>query len=532
MTAKTGLFRRAILECGLVLFLVGVFVPAAAANALLPQEMAQVQCANQKMRLFYFYLDKERPADVTNAVINCGAERDKDKKDNVAIAYPKWLEEDVNSMSQNMVWRDPSEGDLSEAALWQTTISLLYSFFDLTRKTFPRDVGGDGIPPNKLIKEYSDIRLRYQLSLDRVYRARLYDSFNGRGRALLSSLDLMAKEMESVADSLSSQDVERYAQAVVAISVMSQTAFGQLFTEPRQVIDEKKEASKSSGMAALLYKLAGMLLVFIAVVVMIVNRRGAMDEYIADYIVKSKKWTEDFNRQFMQVKVEYMVLAPVAIGMILGLLTFNFLVFIMLTLFGAYLGLRMPATILTHMKERRGHRVDAQLMDALILLSNSLKSGLDIVQGFELVAKDLQPPISDEFGLVIKNYQLGTAFEQALFGMQERVASRMLAYMIKAVVLQRQVGGNLTKIFSRIVDNIREESKLEEKVQSLTAQQKIQSIVVGLMPWIILLMMFVFQPKVMIKFYSSPVGVGVLIFSALWIGIGMKVVAKMGVVKV
>jgi tight adherence protein B len=170
-------------------------------------------------------------------------------------------------------------------------------------------------------------------------------------------------------------------------------------------------------------------------------------------------------------------------------------------------------------------------MDALILLSNCLRSGLDIVQGFEMVSKDLIPPISDEFALVIKNYQLGMTFEKALGVMEERVASKMLAYMIRAIVLQRQVGGNLTKVFERIVIDIREESKLEEKTKAMTAQ-KIQSIVVGIMPWVMVSVMFMFQPETMIKFYSSPLGMATGIFCMIWVGIGMKVVSSLGKIRV
>ena len=104
--------------------------------------------------------------------------------------------------------------------------------------------------------------------------------------------------------------------------------------------------------------------------------------------------------------------------------------------------------------------------------------------------------------------------------------------MIKAIVLQRQVGGNLTKIFERIVETIREESKLEDKLQAMTAQQKIQSKVVAVMPWIMVGAMFVFQPGPMIKFYSSALGFFVLLFSILWISIGIKVIGKLGQVRV
>ena len=132
----------------------------------------------------------------------------------------------------------------------------------------------------------------------------------------------------------------------------------------------------------------------------------------------------------------------------------------------------------------------------------------------------------------MKNYQLGMAFEKALEGVEERVQSRLLAYMIKAVVIQRQVGGNLTKIFDRIVDNIREESKLVEKTAAMTAQQRIQAIVVGAMPWIMLIIMFAFQPGPMKEFYFSGLGFFTLMFCTIWISIGMKIVNKLGDINV
>jgi len=207
-------------------------------------------------------------------------------------------------------------------------------------------------------------------------------------------------------------------------------------------------------------------------------------------------------------------------------------VFLIVLFMGGTLAVRMPMAVLDALKKSRGKKVNAQLMDALILLSNSLRSGMDIVQGFELVSKDMMPPIADEFGLVVKNYQLGTPFEKALDGLTERVDSRMLAYIIKAIIIQRQVGGNLTVIFARLVENIREESKLEEKLQAMTAQQKIQSIVVSVMPFVMMIVMFIFNPSQMISFYTSPVGIMVFIFCIIWISIGMKVLQKMGEVRV
>ncbi|HVE12189.1 MAG TPA: hypothetical protein VNI01_02235, partial [Elusimicrobiota bacterium] len=93
-------------------------------------------------------------------------------------------------------------------------------------------------------------------------------------------------------------------------------------------------------------------------------------------------------------------------------------------------------------------------------------------------------------------------------------------------------GGNLTKIFDRIVENIREEGRLEEKAQALTAQQRIQSIVVGFMPWAMVILMWFFQPEAMADYYFTPLGVITVLFCAVWMTIGMGIVRKLADIQV
>jgi tight adherence protein B len=104
--------------------------------------------------------------------------------------------------------------------------------------------------------------------------------------------------------------------------------------------------------------------------------------------------------------------------------------------------------------------------------------------------------------------------------------------MVRAIVLQRQIGGNLTKVFERIVSDIREESKLDEKTKALTAQQKIQAVVVAIVPIILVVVMFVFQPDMMINFYTSGIGMIVVVFCAMLMTIGIKVVLALGKIRV
>lgn len=445
---------------------------------------------------------------------------------------PAWVDEILPAMINRAVWQDPEEGILNEAQLWQAPVSVLYEFFEHTRKTFPPEFNGSLQPPYTLVKEYEDNRVRFQMALDRLYRARLGDSLGGRGRAVISTFDLILKELDSVLDSLTSQDPKRYVDAVVAIGALTQQAYQILHRAPRGYEPPMPPPDQAARTAPVVLKIAGMALMFIALWSWGSLNSEWISEKIDERVESSRKWAQEFNRQFLTVRVQYLIVGPVVAGVLLGVVSLDPWGFVLLSCAGVYVGIKMPEWVLNFVRYRRGKRVEAQLMDAMILMSNALKSGLDIVQGFELVQRDLVPPISEEFGLVIKNYSLGTSFEKALVMMEERIASRLLSYMIKAIIIQRSVGGNLTKIFDRIVENIREEGRLEEKAQALTAQQRIQSIVVGFMPWAMLVLMWLFQPEVMAAYYFSPLGVLTVVFCAIWMSIGMGIVRKLADIQV
>ena len=474
-------------------------------------------------------VDKADGAEAKSQIIYHYFKKDRDP----GLAVPGWIDQTLDAMIRRPVWQDPEEGVINESQLWQAPVSVLYEFFELTRKTFLPSDGGQLVQPGSLVRDYADNRVRFQMSLDRLYRARLGSSLGGRGRAVMADFDLILKEMDSVIDALTSAQADRYKEAVLGVAVLTDNAFRVLHRPPRGWAPPQPPGERKTAMAlSTLFKLGGLALIFAACWLVGSLNEARIAKYVEDYKAKAKQWAYDYERQFVAVKINYLVGGPIVLGLLIGTLTFDPFGFFIFTGFGIYGGLILPGWLLRNIRWRRGMKCEAQLMDAMILMSNGLKSGIDLVQCLEMVHRDLQPPISEEFGLCLKNYQLGTSLERALEGVEERVQSRLLSYMIKAVVIQRQVGGNLTKIFDRIVENIREETKLAEKTKAMTAQQRIQAIVVGIMPWVMFFIMFAFQPGPMKDFYFTPLGLCVLLFCTVWITIGMKVVNKLGDVQV
>lgn len=188
--------------------------------------------------------------------------------------------------------------------------------------------------------------------------------------------------------------------------------------------------------------------------------------------------------------------------------------------------------MLTVWKDLRSAKVEAQLMDALLILGNSLKSGMDIVAGIERISLDMKPPISEEFGLVLNAYRLGTPLETALMDMTQRIHSRTLETVVYAVTIQRETGGNIIKIFDQLVLNIREETKLQKKVKAITSQARTQIFFLAGFPWVLAGLFTMMAPEFMKPALANPWGQLTVVFLALWEAIGIVVTKKIVAVDV
>ena len=527
-------------------FLLAFLLPEGlCARSLDKNDLSKIQCAQDKMRILssFFNVDsKETSYTLTDL---CGSMASQ------PVIMPAWFQEELARMDKNrIVFVQTENQTYTEVDLWRQAFANVYFYLERAAQSLDPN---RPIVLEQLSRGYVGNRLNLMATVDRLNKDLLRgnqlfvmkDSMDGRARSMLSTLELMNNEFFSTIESFSSpvsQRDEKYRQSVMAVVVLANHLYAQFMGSPIPATPPDPKTYRTTNADRIfngILILIGAVLAGMFVYFLIERKRDAIDRMMDDYHARSVVWAEDFNRQFVTIDVKYIVMGTIAIFMVIGFM-FGWLiggfmgvfVFLMFLAFGGVVSVRVPSAILTNLKRSRGVKVNKQLMDALILLSNSLRSGMDIVQGFEMVSKDLLPPISDEFGLVVKNYQLGTPFEQALDGMVARVDSRMLSYVVKAIIIQRQVGGNLPVIFARLVENIREESKLEEKLQALTAQQRLQSLVVSVMPFVMMLVMFVFSPAQMIAFYTSSVGIMVFLFCVVWIFIGMQVLRKLGDIKV
>ena len=202
-------------------------------------------------------------------------------------------------------------------------------------------------------------------------------------------------------------------------------------------------------------------------------------------------------------------------------------------LVGGLIGFLLPRFWLGRRRSGRLAAFDKQLPDTITLIANALRAGSSFLQAIELVVRESRPPISTEFGRVIREVNLGLSFDAALENMVRRVRSDDLELMATAISIQHTVGGNLAEILDSIAFTIRERVRIKGEIRTLTAQQRLSGYVVGFLPIGLAGFLFIAAPGFMQPMFDSrvgvaglPAGVVILMFGGLAMFIGFMLIRK------
>lgn len=188
--------------------------------------------------------------------------------------------------------------------------------------------------------------------------------------------------------------------------------------------------------------------------------------------------------------------------------------------------LAAPGLLLMFLRERRRQRFNIQLIDALANMGNALKSGFSIMQAFEHVVENGENPIAQEFETFLHQTRVGVGFSEALRNLDQRVGSDDLTLVVLSIETARRTGGNLTEIFDKISMTIRERIRIENRIKTLTAQGRLQGIVVGAMPIVIGVALNLLQPDMFQPFIKSNVGIIVIAAVVLLLAAGALSIRK------
>jgi len=188
--------------------------------------------------------------------------------------------------------------------------------------------------------------------------------------------------------------------------------------------------------------------------------------------------------------------------------------------------------LLRGMVIRRRNLFVNQLSDCLITVSNSLRTGFSFAQAIDLVSKEMEPPLSEEFAHVMRDISYGMQMNEALEDMEKRVGSSDFSLVVTAVLIQREIGGNLAQVLDNISYTIQDRIRMRREIFTLTAQGRMSAWAVSLLPVFIAGAMILVSPNHFDEMLESQIGMIALGVAVLMEIVGFIIIRKIVTIKV
>lgn len=162
----------------------------------------------------------------------------------------------------------------------------------------------------------------------------------------------------------------------------------------------------------------------------------------------------------------------------------------------------------------------------------SLRAGFSFPQALKTVAEEAESPVRDEIDIVIKEMQYGSTLDNALEELKERMPSEDLDLMIQAILIQKQVGGNLATILDTIIQTIRDRNKIQRQILTLTAQGRLSGVIIGALPIVLAIVLYLIEPSYIGTLFTHPLGIGMMILGVVFGIVGFIMIRKMTTIEV
>jgi tight adherence protein B len=187
---------------------------------------------------------------------------------------------------------------------------------------------------------------------------------------------------------------------------------------------------------------------------------------------------------------------------------------------GLVLGLTLPWVFLIVRQGRRENAFLSQLPDTLQMLAGSLKAGYSLPQALDTVVREGQPPMSVEFNRALVESRLGMPVEDALEGIGRRLQSQDFSWVVMAVRIQRDVGGNLAELLMTVADTLRERERLRRQVRVLSAEGRLSGWILGGLPVVFFLYLVLANPTYLRPLWTTLLGALMLGLALVLLGVG------------
>jgi tight adherence protein B len=195
---------------------------------------------------------------------------------------------------------------------------------------------------------------------------------------------------------------------------------------------------------------------------------------------------------------------------------------LLLTPFSMWLGVFLVRRYVRFKAKRRVARFEDQLPNSLAILAGSVRGGFSLFQALQMISRESEEPSKTEFTRVIQEISLGNPMAKALEGLSQRMPTEDVDILVTAISMQQQTGGNLTHVLDVVAATVRERQRVKREIKSLTAQQRFSAILLGALPFLLGLALYIINPKYMGRLFEPgwvlcmPIGAFILTVIGLY----------------
>ena len=193
---------------------------------------------------------------------------------------------------------------------------------------------------------------------------------------------------------------------------------------------------------------------------------------------------------------------------------------ILATIAGLGLGLALPWVYLSVKESRRTSAFLALLPDTLQMVAGSLSAGFSMPQAMDTVVREGQQPITGEFNRALVEARLGVPIDEALDGVAQRMKSPDFGWVVMAIKIQREVGGNLAELLTTVAATLRERERLRRQVKALSAEGRLSAWILGLLPPVFSLYLILTRPDYLEPLWTTAMGIFFLVMGVILLIVG------------
>jgi tight adherence protein B len=167
----------------------------------------------------------------------------------------------------------------------------------------------------------------------------------------------------------------------------------------------------------------------------------------------------------------------------------------------------IPLIIVERKRRKRFEAFRRQLPDALTMMKNSLQAGHTLDKAMQVISQEMPDPIALEFRETVEELHLGLPVKRAMENFSNRIIDENLNIFVAALLVQREIGGNLTELLGNLAHTIRERFRIDQEVHTLTAEGRISGYVIGSLPIVLAIIINMMQPDYLKPLFETETGV-------------------------